>query len=237
MKNYRTEKDCYILALCTGKRVLDVGCVNHNFEATRLPDWRHKQISQVSASLVGLDYEKGVVEELNREGWNIVAADAQDFDIRDRFPDGFDVIVASEIIEHLVNPGGFLKSLARHLAPGGKVVITTPHAYGFAFFLEVLMWGEEHINDDHTMTFSRKNITRLFRKSGLVVDEFHWLIQDTSKMLAIHATVMSRLVAKLFFVLQCIAAFVRPAYSKEMIVVGRAVLTGLPEKTLPSRAP
>lgn len=216
---FRTDKDQFILDRCRGKVVLDVGCVNHSLEAARLPDWRHKQISLVASRVVGLDYEREAVEALNREGWNIVAADAQQFDIRDQYPDGFDVIVASEVIEHLVNPGGFLTSLSKHLAKGGQIIITTPHAYGFGFFLEVLAWGQEHINDDHTMTFSKKNMDWLLKKCGLRAAEFHWLIQDTSKFPAVHATKSARFVAKIFFWLQCVAATFRPGFSKEMIVV------------------
>ena len=216
MSRFRTDKDNFILSRCRGKRVLDVGCVNHTLAAAHASDWRHGQISKVAQSVVGLDYEKDAVDQLNREGWTVVCADAQNFDLRARFPDGFEVIVASEIIEHLVNPGGFLSSLARHLAPGGQIIVSTPHAYGFAFFLEVLIWGEEKINDDHTLTFSRKNIEWLARKSGVVVREFHWLIQDTSTM---HQTTCKRLLAKPFFWMQCLMATLRPAFSKEMIVV------------------
>ena len=37
----------------------------------------------------------------------------------------FDVIVMLDVIEHLPDPRGMLRLLARHLAPGGIVVITT----------------------------------------------------------------------------------------------------------------
>ena len=219
MPKFRTEKDKFILERCKGKRVLDVGCVNHNLDAAHLSDWRHKQISMAAARVVGLDYEKEAVEHLNGEGWNIIAADAQNFDVRDQYPEGFEVIIASEIIEHLTNPGGFLTSLAKHLAPGGQIVITTPHAYGFGFFLEVLVWGEEHVNDDHTLTFSRKNMKWLLKKSGLKMIEFHWLIQDTTHLPLLHITTGAKVAAKIFFWLQCAAAFIRPGFSKEMIVI------------------
>jgi len=219
MARFRTEKDNFILECARGKRVLDVGCVNHNLEATRRPDWRHAQLKAVATKLVGLDYEKEVVAQLNKEGWDVVAADCQTFDIRDRNPEGFDLIIASEVIEHLVNPGGFLTSAAKHLAPGGRILITTPNAYGFGFFLEVLVWGEEHVNDDHTLTFSRKNMTWLMKRSGLNVDEFHWLIQDTTNLSVIHTTLGAKIAAKFFFWLQCIAATIRPGFSKEMIVL------------------
>jgi SAM-dependent methyltransferase len=39
----------------------------------------------------------------------------------------FDVIVAADIIEHLVDTDGFLRELSRILAPSGVVIITTPN--------------------------------------------------------------------------------------------------------------
>ena len=133
MSRFRTEKIKFIQERCRGKRVLDVGCVEHTLEATERPQWLHARIVEVAESAVGLDYEKEAVEELNRRGWHMIAADAQDFDIRDRFPGGFDVIVASEIVEHLVNPGGFFLSLKKHLAPGGGVILSTPHIRSCVF--------------------------------------------------------------------------------------------------------
>ena len=106
----------------------------------------------------------------------------------------------------------------KHLAPGGELVVTTPHACGFGFFLEVLVFGEEKINDDHTICFSGKQMRWLMKKCGLNVKEFHWLIQDSSKM-AMHTTAGARIAAKVFFWLQCIAATVRPYFAKEMIVI------------------
>jgi 2-polyprenyl-3-methyl-5-hydroxy-6-metoxy-1,4-benzoquinol methylase len=216
MPSFRTEKDQFILDFCRGKRVLDVGCVNHNLEATHKDDWRHAQIAKVAKKLVGLDYEAAVVADLQKRGWDVVAADAQDFDIAKQYPDGFEAVVASEIIEHLVNPGAFLVCLRKHLAPGGRILITTPHAFGMAFFLEVLVWNEEHMNDDHTMIFSKKNLALLIRKCGLEVKEFHWLIQDSTTM---HSGGATRIIAKIFFYVQYVFALIRSGFSKEMIFI------------------
>lgn len=47
----------------------------------------------------------------------------------------FDFVVASEIIEHLVDTDGFLKELRRILGDGGRLIITTPN---LAFWLSRL---------------------------------------------------------------------------------------------------
>ncbi|MEL6656797.1 MAG: class I SAM-dependent methyltransferase [Bacteroidota bacterium] len=47
----------------------------------------------------------------------------------------FDLIIASEIIEHVPDPKQFLAQLLPALAPGGKLVVTTPHDEKLAYSL------------------------------------------------------------------------------------------------------
>lgn len=39
----------------------------------------------------------------------------------------FDYVVASEVIEHVPDPGAFIKELSSKVKPGGKLIITTPY--------------------------------------------------------------------------------------------------------------
>jgi len=42
-------------------------------------------------------------------------------------PDTFDAVIASEVIEHVPDPGLFIRQLLRVLRPGGALIITTPY--------------------------------------------------------------------------------------------------------------
>jgi SAM-dependent methyltransferase len=52
------------------------------------------------------------------------------------------LIIASEVIEHVESPEEFLVATGGHLAPGGRMIVTTPNGYGafeFASLVEALL--------------------------------------------------------------------------------------------------
>lgn len=49
----------------------------------------------------------------------------------------FDLITAMEVIEHVADPGVFLKALAKRLAPGGLLIMSTPNATGWSKLLMI----------------------------------------------------------------------------------------------------
>jgi 2-polyprenyl-6-hydroxyphenyl methylase/3-demethylubiquinone-9 3-methyltransferase len=44
----------------------------------------------------------------------------------------FDLITCMEVVEHVANPAAFVSALARRLAPGGLLVMSTPNATGWS---------------------------------------------------------------------------------------------------------
>jgi len=110
---YRYAFACRFVA---GKRVLDIAC-GEGYGAAALQKAGAAQVIGVDVSEVtcfharkkyGLDARPGTAEEIPLADKSV------------------DVIVSFETIEHVSNPGRFLDQCARVLAPGGRLVISTP---------------------------------------------------------------------------------------------------------------
>lgn len=102
-----------------GKSALDVGCgagllaeplarlgakVTAIDAAAELIDVARKHASAMGLEI---DYRAGDVQELQGQ---------------------FDLITCMEVIEHVAEPAGFLKAVAKRLAPDGLLVLSTPNA-------------------------------------------------------------------------------------------------------------
>ena len=95
--------------------------------------------------------------------------------------DSFDLVHASHLIEHLSDPGAFLKECRRVVAPEGYVVIVTPDRGGLQARLLGADWRSAIA--DHLHLFDFQRLKRLALQSGLrVVAKRSWggLAQDVA---------------------------------------------------------
>lgn len=167
MKSFNDPKLDYFCQRAAGKVVLDLGCVNHDVtdEASRF--WLHKALREVAADLTGLDYLQDAVDVLVGQGYNVVQGDAQDFHLGRKF----DVIVAGDIVEHLNNQDGFLKSCMAHLKDDGMLVISTPNPWFWKHSLLSVLHEEVPNNDEHTAWFCPRTYRQLAARYGLELGE------------------------------------------------------------------
>jgi 2-polyprenyl-3-methyl-5-hydroxy-6-metoxy-1,4-benzoquinol methylase len=152
----------YLCNLVAGKEVLDIGCVNHSIKATRDAYWLHGRIRQTAKYTLGLDYDRQAVDKLASQGFNVQYADATNFDVGKQF----DIVIAGEIIEHLVNHAGFFSCIRRHLKPDGVLVLTTPNALCLTYVIQNILYGHENENLDHTCIFSVTTLRTMLSKNG-----------------------------------------------------------------------
>jgi SAM-dependent methyltransferase len=86
-----------------------------------------------------------------------------------RFPHaGFDMVLASHLIEHLNDPVSFAREVYRILAPGGYFIVTTPNIDGFQARLFRSHWRSAIF--DHLYLFSIKTLSRLLTDQGFVIE-------------------------------------------------------------------
>jgi SAM-dependent methyltransferase len=149
-----------------GQDVLDLGCSSGNWR----DDWIHAQVSTVAHRLVGIDINAEAVKELQARGFDVRFGNAESFDVEETF----DVVFGGELIEHLENPGGMLRSALRHLSPDGRLILTTPNVFAFSNFVYRLK-GRARINGDHTCWYCEDTLTQMLNRVGYKVLDVKYL--------------------------------------------------------------
>jgi SAM-dependent methyltransferase len=153
-----------------GRRVLDVACG---------PGHIGSRIRELGNHVVGVE-----VSAEASEAAKAVLDEVHSFDIEGPWPDNvlgqsFDVIVLGEVLEHVFDPVAVLKSAQQVLAPGGRVVITTPNFLVWIARLQVLFGRFRYqryglFDFGHIRWFTYDYLRQVIRDAGLVIDtEWH----------------------------------------------------------------
>jgi SAM-dependent methyltransferase len=153
-----------VMPLVNGPRILHLGCAAHVPDPND-PTWLHGQLCKRFPDTVGVDLRQDLIEKLEAIGFrNLYVANAETFNL-DR---QFDTIVAGDIIEHLSNPGSFLTQAKKHLAPGGKLIITTPYPFSLQTLIySFLKYPKTCWNVEHTCWFCLQTFRELSRRADL----------------------------------------------------------------------
>src|SRR5262249_3188709 len=104
--------------------ILDAGCGDGSFL-----DRLATTMARPNTTYVGVDYSAHQLEKAKRLPYEFEQCD---LGVGIPLPDeSVDIVHASEVIEHLVNPDLLLLESVRVLRPGGHVVITTPNLHAW----------------------------------------------------------------------------------------------------------
>jgi 2-polyprenyl-3-methyl-5-hydroxy-6-metoxy-1,4-benzoquinol methylase len=163
--DYDDAKISFFLPLIRNKKVLDIGVVQHDLSKYNDPKWLHRAICRHSNHAVGIDIDQNGVQFLIDKGYNVIPADAQNFDLNEKF----DVVIAGDLLEHLSNTGGFIDSVKRHLKPHGLLAVSTPNPFWWKTLLKVVLIGDPVPHPQHTCWFCEKTIVQLLERQGLSV--------------------------------------------------------------------
>ena len=111
-----------------GKTALDVGC-----GAGLLAE----PLARLGAKVRGIDASPDVIAVARGHAVTMgLEIDYRVGDVQD-LEGQFDLVTSMEVIEHVADPAAFVKALAKRLAPGGLLVMSTPNATGWSKLLMI----------------------------------------------------------------------------------------------------
>jgi len=179
----------YIVKLCQGKDVLDLGCVRHKASVVLAnPNCLHTRLRACAASVTGVDIVSDEVAAAKAAGWNVKCADVTTPMDLQHGP--FDVIVAGDLIEHLDNFAAFFLNCRRYLKAEGVLVLSTPNPFFSGLYHYVALKSDYCVNPEHTCLLGPQCLVQLAGRQGFDVETIRfcndgwrlaWIITQTRR--------------------------------------------------------
>lgn len=122
-------------------------------------------VNQGFTSVVGIDMSELAVAAAQHRGLSQVRqGDATALEYGD---DSFDVVIASDVLEHLVDERKALAEWNRVLKPGGHLIIFVP---AFAF-----LWSQHDVENQHYRRYSRSMLESVLKQSDFAINRIgYW---------------------------------------------------------------
>ncbi len=133
-------------------RVLDIGCSG----GVLLKSLGGKGFENAK----GVDISETAIKKCRQNGLkNVKLADAS----KTGFLESFDLIIASDILEHIKTESLALKEWNRLLSKKGKLIVFVP-AFGF-------LWSSHDVANRHFRRYSKKSLTSVLRQNGFEIEQ------------------------------------------------------------------
>ncbi|MDB5266915.1 MAG: hypothetical protein JWN89_730 [Parcubacteria group bacterium] len=147
----------YMLPPGTG-RVLDVGC----------GDGRSLlQLEALGYEACGIEADENIRRIKDELRLDIYIGTIEDYP---SLPEKFDIIIANQLVEHIVDLESFMNAARKLLTPGGTIIISTPNAGSLQRKLFGRAWVNWHI-PYHQQIFTKGSLQILLQKHEFKVRE------------------------------------------------------------------
>jgi len=155
----------------SGRRVLDVGCGGGLLS---------ESLARAGAEVTGIDLAPGLIEVARLHAaesglaidYRITAAD----ELAQKSPGHFEVVTCMEMLEHVPDPAAMTATLARLLAPGGALYVSTLNRNLKSFLLAIV--GAEYLlrlippgTHEYERLIRPSELARWARQAGLTLAE------------------------------------------------------------------
>ncbi|MEO1146913.1 MAG: methyltransferase domain-containing protein [Cyanobacteria bacterium J06638_22] len=149
--------------------ILDLGCGNGSLS---------RYIAQQGHNVTGIEPSSSGIKfaQAQESNCTFIQAGIESLPY-EKLEHQFDVIISSEVIEHLLFPRELIRASKRCLKPNGRVILTTPyHGYWKNLTIAIMGKMDHHFNPlwdgGHVKFFSQKTLTTLMEQEGLTQIKF-----------------------------------------------------------------
>jgi 2-polyprenyl-3-methyl-5-hydroxy-6-metoxy-1,4-benzoquinol methylase len=152
------------------REVLEVGC-GRGVTGRLLQE-------RLGCRVTGVELNPVVAREAAQHLHRVVQGDVQTLDLEGRY----DVVIALELVEHLVDSESFLARIRELLAPGGRAIFSIPNVGHWSIVDDLLAGRWDYLPIGllcytHYRFFTRRSLADWLRRSGL--DHFEIVPQRT----------------------------------------------------------
>lgn len=174
-QNLRLEMLPYIPK--DAKKILELGCGEGMF-GSYLRD-------KMSAEVWGIEIEPKFATKAKKNLDKVYIGDAESI-IRKLPARSFDVIVANDVLEHMVDPYSVLKEAKRILKKDGVVVSSIPNIRNFHVIYHLVRHGQwEYVESGildrtHLRFFTSKSINNMYERLGYEVAQHEGIFEETN---------------------------------------------------------
>lgn len=149
-------------------RILEIGCSNGNTGALALADKK-------CGEYIGIDINEVAIKKARSKLTEVLVGNIETMHLPWN-EEYFDVLILSEVLEHLSNPWEVLKKLHKYLKPNAIILASLPNVSHYRIIL-MLLKGEWNLTNDgimdktHLRWFTPKTFVELFETSGYKVEK------------------------------------------------------------------
>jgi O-antigen biosynthesis protein len=157
---------------CIGdnKKVLDIGCSS---------GYIAKELTRKNCSIIGIEVDETSAEAARKYCDEVVVADVET--IKElHFPEkSFDVLIFSDVLEHLKRPDLVLMNFKKYLKPEGFAIASIPNIARFEYRTRMLLGKFTYekggiMNRGHLRFFTLKTAKELFESSGYTIGKIYY---------------------------------------------------------------
>lgn len=214
-KTISVERNIFTENYVTGKQVLNIGVggaiidkeLKEVFLKSDITNTFHTRLSTNAKSITNLEIEQDNIDKFQQSvPGRYIKGDITDPNLLNIINEKFELIVFTEIIEHIDCYRVALQNLHKLLSPNGEVLISTINAYN-PFSIIKLLFRYESNHIEHTAYFSYLTLKRLLYMNGFTISKFYFAYDQKG---GIFKRIVKGLQIKLF-----------PQFSQGILLVAR----------------